>query len=36
VVLATKTDPPSVSDLIAFHGSATGAEMYIPLLIGRR
>jgi Type I phosphodiesterase / nucleotide pyrophosphatase len=36
VVLATKTDPPTVSDLIGFHGSATAAEMTIPLLIGRR
>jgi Type I phosphodiesterase / nucleotide pyrophosphatase len=36
VVLATKTDPPTVADLIAFHGSATVAEMTIPLLIGRR
>ncbi len=35
VVLATQTDPPQVADLIAFHGSATVAEMTIPLLIGR-
>ena len=35
VVLATQTDPPQVADLIAFHGSATMAEMTIPLLIGR-
>lgn len=36
VVLATKTDPPMVANLIAFHGSATTAEMTVPLLIGRR
>ena len=36
VVLATATDPPSVSRLVAFHGSATPVEMHIPLLIGRR
>ncbi len=36
VVLATQTDPPTVAKLIAFHGSATAAEMTIPLLIGRR
>jgi Type I phosphodiesterase / nucleotide pyrophosphatase len=36
VVLATKTDPPPVSAFAGFHGSATPAEMYVPLLIGRR
>jgi hypothetical protein len=35
-VLATQSEPPSVSALVAFHGSATEAEMYVPLLIGRR
>ncbi len=36
VVLATKTDSPLVAEQVAFHGSATAAEMMIPLLIGRR
>jgi hypothetical protein len=36
VVLATKTDPPPVAAFVGFHGSATPAEMHIPLLIGRR
>jgi len=36
VVLATKTDPPGVATMAAFHGSATPVEMYVPLLIGRR
>ena len=36
VVLATATEPPSVATMVAFHGSATPAEMHIPLLIGRR
>ena len=36
VVLATKTDPPSVANFVGFHGSATPAEMYIPMLVGRR
>lgn len=36
VVLATKTDPPPVAAFVGFHGSATPAEMNIPLLIGRR
>jgi hypothetical protein len=35
-VLATESDPPMVANLIAFHGSATLAEMSVPLLIGRR
>jgi hypothetical protein len=36
VVLASRTDPPSVARLVAFHGSATPVEMHIPLLVGRR
>jgi hypothetical protein len=36
VVLATMTDPPPVAAFVGFHGSATPAEMHIPLLIGRR
>lgn len=32
VVLATGWEPPSVAALIAFHGSATAAEMTVPLL----
>ncbi len=36
VVLATKTDPPSVATMIGFHGSATEVEMRIPLLVVRR
>jgi len=35
-VLATRTDPPTVAKLVAFHGSATDVEMMIPLLIVRR
>ncbi len=35
-VLATKTDPAPVTTFAGFHGSATPAEMFIPLLIGRR
>ncbi len=35
-VLATRTDPPTVAKLVAFHGSATEVEMMIPLLIVRR
>jgi hypothetical protein len=35
-VLATQSEPQSVAALVAFHGSATEAEMYVPLLIGRR
>jgi hypothetical protein len=34
-VLATKTEPPLVSSLIAYHGSYTAAEMLVPLLIVR-
>jgi hypothetical protein len=36
VILAGRTDPPPVSRMIAFHGSATAVEMAIPLLIHRR
>ena len=32
VVLASRAEPPSVSRLIAFHGSVTAAEMTVPLL----
>jgi hypothetical protein len=35
VVLATKTDPPTVEHMVAFHGSSTEAEMMIPLLVAR-
>ncbi len=35
VVLATKTEPPLVSSLIAYHGSYTAEEMLVPLLILR-
>jgi len=35
VVLASKADPPAVTKMVAFHGSATAAEMHIPLLIAR-
>jgi hypothetical protein len=36
VVLATLRDPPTVAAMVAFHGSATEAEMRIPLLVARR
>jgi len=36
VVLATKTDRAIVAGLVAYHGSATAAEMMIPLLLVRR
>lgn len=35
-VLATRTEPPVVSRMVAYHGSYTAAEMLIPLLIVRR
>jgi hypothetical protein len=35
-VLATRSESKRVAELIAFHGSATAAEMLIPLLIVRR
>jgi hypothetical protein len=34
-VLATKTEPPLVSSLIAYHGSYTAVEMLVPLLVIR-
>jgi hypothetical protein len=36
VVLASRTDPPQVAAFVGFHGSATAAEMHVPLLVGRR
>ncbi len=36
VVLASQTDPPQYASFVGFHGSATAAEMYVPLLVGRR
>lgn len=36
VILATLRDPPPVATMVAFHGSATEAEMRIPLLVARR
>jgi hypothetical protein len=35
VVLASGWEPPSVARLVGFHGSATAAEMAVPLLIAR-
>jgi hypothetical protein len=35
VVLASRTDPPVVTRMIAFHGSYTAAEMLIPLLVAK-
>jgi len=35
VALATGWEPPTVSRLVAFHGSVTAAEMMVPLLIAR-
>jgi hypothetical protein len=35
-VLATKSEPATVSKLVAYHGSATAAEMVIPLIVVRR
>jgi hypothetical protein len=35
-VLATRSEPKLVSRLIALHGSATAAEMLIPLIVVRR
>lgn len=34
-VLASRTEPPVVASLVAYHGSYTAAEMLIPLLILR-
>ena len=36
VVLASTVEPAQVAKNIAFHGSATAAEMMIPLLTVRR
>lgn len=35
VVLASTTEPPLVSSLVAYHGSYTATEMLVPLLILR-
>ena len=35
VILATKTEPALISQLIAYHGSDTDVEMEIPLLVVR-
>ena len=35
VVVATRTEKPLESTLVAYHGSATAAEMMIPLLVVR-
>lgn len=35
IALATGWEPPSVGKLVAYHGSVTGAEMLVPLLIVR-
>ncbi|MEH0846113.1 nucleotide pyrophosphatase/phosphodiesterase family protein [Micromonospora sp. CPCC 205711] len=34
-VLATRSEPPAVSRLVAYHGADTAAEMTIPLLVVR-
>ncbi|MBQ1027816.1 alkaline phosphatase family protein [Micromonospora sp. C95] len=34
-VLASRSEPPMVSSLVAFHGADTAAEMTIPLLVVR-
>ncbi len=34
-VFATRTEPPVVASLIAFHGSYTAVEMLVPLLVVR-
>jgi hypothetical protein len=36
VVLASATDPPKMAHNVAFHGSATRAEMLVPLLVARK
>jgi hypothetical protein len=36
ILLASGWEPPAVGRLIAYHGSVTGAEMTVPLLIARR
>ncbi|MEU8230895.1 nucleotide pyrophosphatase/phosphodiesterase family protein [Actinoplanes sp. NPDC048967] len=35
VIVASGWEPPAVGQLVGYHGSVTGAEMRIPLLIGR-
>lgn len=35
-LFATRRDPPTLTRLVGFHGSATEIEMRIPLLIARR
>jgi hypothetical protein len=35
-VLATKSEPATVSKLVAYHGSATAVEMVIPLIVVTR
>jgi hypothetical protein len=35
VVLASGWEPPSVNNLVAYHGALTAAEMQIPLLIAK-
>jgi hypothetical protein len=32
-VFATRTEPPQVSRLVAYHGSYTAAEMRVPMLV---
>ncbi|MBM7079990.1 alkaline phosphatase family protein [Micromonospora humida] len=34
-VLATRSEPPAVSRLVAYHGADTAAEMTVPLLVVR-
>jgi hypothetical protein len=36
IVLASRTDPPRAQTMVAYHGSATPAEMMIPLVVVRR
>jgi hypothetical protein len=36
VVMASAHEPPRLSQMVAFHGSSTAAEMQIPLLVVRR
>jgi len=35
VVMASAHEPPRLSQMVAFHGSSTAAEMQIPLLVVR-
>jgi hypothetical protein len=34
-VLASRTEPPVVASLVAYHGSWTAAEMLVPLIVVR-